>query len=420
VHQHSHLVERHSVLETLLVGWQARNFAAARRDVMAAIKAIREAYCLWLEPGRPVASLSMGERQRLDIIKALSRKARILILDEPTSVLTPLESEALFAAVRALQADGVAVILISHKLHEVLAIANRIVVMRRGRVVAEREKDGSLMPRDLAELMCGTVPPVAQPLSVKTGPIRLDIAGLRLTRANGLAAPIGFDVAAGEIVGLAGVSGNGQVALAETLAGLLPLNGATLKIDGSPVIHWNPIETRRRGVAYIPEDRIGAGFAGTLSLAENLALGRHNCPPLASHGWLDRKAMERQAKAAIAALDIRPPDAHRAIALFSGGNQQKAIIARELLDAPRVLIIAQPTRGLDVAATAFVHQRLQDVKAAGTAILLICDDLDEILTLSDRILVMSDGTITARFSRREASLSELGLAMAGRKLGAAA
>lgn len=410
VHQHTHVVARHSVLENLMAGLPGHNGRLASQAALARLDEINEAYGLHLDPHRLVGDLAVGEKQRLDIIRALFRKARILILDEPTSVLTPQETEGLFSAIRALKADGVGIVFISHKLNEVRAITDRVVVMRRGAVVADASNDGSLTNAGLAVLMCGHEPERITRSPNQTGAARLETAGLRLARET---QPIDLNLHGGEIVGIAGVSGNGQVRFAETIAGVQTAASGSILIDGKAISSPTPRKMQEAGLAYIPEDRLGAGLVGALPVTDNMVLSRFGASPFAHFGWLDRQAMAAFAERQITAYDIRPPDAKLPIGLLSGGNQQKAIVARELAFQPKVLIIAQPTRGLDVTAIAFVHRELMRLRAEGCAILLISDDLDEIFLLSDRIAVMYENEIVCDLAVEQATVAGIGLAMNG-------
>ena len=416
VHQHAHVVARHTVAENLLVGWPGRGGGLDHALVRERLAAIGAAYGLSLDPDRLVGSLGVGEKQRLEIIKALFRGARILILDEPTSVLTPLQSAGLFKAIRALTADGVGVVYISHKLNEVRAITNRVVVMRRGAVVANLRNDGTLTNAQLAELMCGHELSPARRTPSQPGSVRLEARDLRLPGTGDQASgpPINIALRSGEILGLCGVSGNGQVALAEALSAVTPLAG-TLMVDGATVSDLRPRTLIEKGVSYIPEDRLGAGLIASLPLASSMVLSRISEPPFSRRGILNPSAIREFVDRQIAAYDIRPASPDIATGLFSGGNQQKAIVARELAFDPKVLIIAQPTRGLDVAATEFVHGELMALRGRGCAVLLISDDLDEVLQLSDRIAVIYNGEIVHEVDANGANRGSIGLAMtAGR------
>ncbi|MGE3871837.1 MAG: ABC transporter ATP-binding protein [Parvibaculaceae bacterium] len=415
VHQHTHVVARHTVLENLMAGLPGRHGLLDRATALRRLSEIGTAYELHIDPHRLVGDLAVGEKQRLDIIRALFRKARILILDEPTSVLTPPEAEGLFSAIRALKADGVGIVFISHKLNEVRAITDRVVVMRRGEVVANAVNDGSLTNAGLAVLMCGHEPERVVRTAAKAGKVRLGIMGLQIAADHdrGRRRPIDLEIHGGEIVGIAGVSGNGQVRFAEAIAGVTPAAAGSILIDGEVMRAPSPRRMQAAGLAYIPEDRIGAGLVAAMPVTENMVLSRFTAEPFARFGWLDRKAMIDFATRQISAYDIRPPDPLIAAGFLSGGNQQKAIVARELALAPAILVIAQPTRGLDVTAIAFVHRELMRLRHEGCAILLISDDLDEIFQLCDRIAVMYESEIVCDLPAGQATVAGIGLAMNG-------
>jgi len=416
VHQHAHIVDRHTVLENVIAGMPGQRGLLAKTSALVRLEEIGKRYGLYLQPDRLGADLAIGEKQRLDIIRALFRKSRVLILDEPTSVLTPLESEGLFEAVRALAKDGMGIVLISHKLNDVRAITNRVVVMRRGKVVAELNNDGQLSNAHLATLMCGHEPDRVECQAPRLGETRLELRGTVLLdhrRVGHRAQPFDLSVASGETVGIAGVSGNGQVSLAETIAGLRYAAAGTIRIGGRTFLPTGARIGPEDGIAYIPEDRIGAGFAGRLSLAENVAISRFRSLPFSRFGWLDRRAITQFAVGLIEQYDIRPPNPLARMTAFSGGNQQKAIVAREIAFSPRVLVIAQPTRGLDVAAVSFVHRQIMALKESGCAIIVISDDLEELFQLSDRLAVICDGSIVLDGSTNLLSVSQVGLAMSG-------
>jgi ABC-type uncharacterized transport system ATPase subunit len=415
VHQEPQVVSRHTVLENIIAGEAGRHGLIDFTAALEKLRAIKHTYGLHLEHDRLAASLAAGEKQRLEIIKALFRNARILILDEPTSVLTPVETDGLFRAIGALKANGVGIVFISHKLNEVRAITDRVVVMRRGVVVGTAKTDPSLTNSELARLMCGhELHPTALP-TPRFGDTRLELktVGLAAAAARNSSRPFDLIVRSGEIVGVAGVSGNGQVALAETIAGLRPPRAGEIVLDGRSTRTLGPRALQSAGLSYIPEDRLGSAFAGSLSAAENLVLSRFSSRPFSRFGWLDRRRIRDFAAREMAAYDVRPPDPGQPVGSFSGGNQQKALVARELAFAPRVLVIAQPTRGLDVSAASFVHAQLVRARESGCAILLISDDLAEIFELSDRIVAMYEGTIVCDLERRAATLSAIGMAISG-------
>ncbi len=416
VHQHFHLVERHSVLENLMVGEKGRRGVVDRVGARRRLAEIGARYGLGLDPDRPVASLSVGEQQRLEIVKALYRGARILILDEPTSVLTPQETEGLFAAIRAMAADGVGVIFISHKLNEVRAITDRLVVMRQGRVVAELANDEAATPRRLAELMCGheLTPPARTP--PEPGRVLLRLEKLRTRPAAGhpmALTDITLEVRGGEILGIAGVSGNGQRELAEVIGGTLKPSGGRIEVGGMTVLRGGARSMRRLGVAVVPEDRIGAGLATTMTLADSMILPRVSEAPFSRLGVLRRSEVRRFAGEQIARFGIRAAGTEVRTGTLSGGNLQKALLARELAFDPLVLVAAQPTRGLDVGARDFVHRQLLELRGRGRAVIVISEDLEELFEIADRIAVMYEGRIAAILPRAEADPGRVGLLMAG-------
>jgi len=416
VHQHFHLVPRHTVLENIMVGAPGRMGVLDTSGVRARIEAIGAQYGLTLDGDARVMDLSIGEQQRVEIVKALVRGARILILDEPTSVLTPQQSEGLFDALRALKADGVGVVFISHKLREVLAITDRLAIMRRGRMVATLDNDGSHDPHTLAELMCGhAIEPPARH-SVHTGRVLLDLSGIGIADADGHRAPlddVSLSVRAGEIVGVAGVSGNGQRALTDVVTGLAAPTRGHMRIDGLPVDRPSVPLMQRLGVASVPEDRIGAGILGTAPLSHSMLLERIGERPFSRGGFLNFTAIRWWTAEQMRRFDIRAPGPDARTGTLSGGNIQKALIARALAFNPLVLVAAQPTRGLDVAARDFVHQQFLDLRRRERAVLLISEDLEEIFALCDRIVVMYEGRLVASLDTERTSVTEVGLLMTG-------
>jgi simple sugar transport system ATP-binding protein len=422
VHQHFHLVPRHSVLENLMVGMRGRAGRLDRGSARARLERLGQQYHLALDPARPVAELSVGEQQRLEIAKALFRGARILVLDEPTSVLTPQQTEGLFAAMRAMSADGVGVIFISHKLNEVLEITDRLTVMRRGEVVATVDNDGSRDARALAELMCGHALVAPERRAVRRGRPLLRLAGVRVAGERGRPPQldgVSFTVHAGEIVGVAGVSGNGQRELAEVIAGVLPASAGSVEIDAVTVTRATPRRMQELGVAHIPEDRIGAGLLTTLPLADSFVLPRHAGEPFSHRGWLRRRAIRAFVTEQIERFDIHAEGPNVRTGTLSGGNLQKVLLARELAFEPKVLVAAQPTRGLDVSAVEFVHGKFLEMRDEERGLLVISDDLEEIFALADRIIVMYQGRIVGDLVAGETSVADVGLLMAGAPIEAA-
>ena len=416
VHQHFHLVPRHSVLENLMVGEPGRNGTLDEASARERLQRIGKHYGLELNPEREVSELTVGEQQRLEIVKALFRGANILILDEPTSVLTPQQTEGLFQAVRAMVADGVGIIFISHKLHEVLSIVDRVAVMRRGEMVATVTNDASVTHLRLAELMCGReLQPLAKPVA-EHGRLLLHLKKVVVEGERGHLAKlrnISLDVHAGEIVGVAGVSGNGQRELAEVIAGILIPSSGRIEVDSVPLDRASPRTMQRHGIAYIPEDRIGDGLLTTLPLSDSMVLPRVHQSPFSQFGWLNAQAIRRFVEEQIKKFDIRGADVSIRTGMLSGGNLQKALLARELAFNPLVLVASQPTRGLDVAAVEFVHNQFLELRANGRGVLLISEDLEELFTLSDHIVVMYEGRIVGDVETAKTTPAAIGLLMAG-------
>ena len=417
VHQHFHLVPRHSVLENLMVGQPGRRFQLDRAASSARLAEIGRQFRLRLDPDTLVADLTIGEQQRLEIIKALMRGARILILDEPTAALTPQETEGLFDAVRAMAHRGMGVILISHKLQEVRAVTNRIMVMRLGRRVAELANDATVSEKSLAELMCGReIPPTVKPPSAP-GRVLMRLSGIETTGSERRRLKnLSLDIRAGEITG---VAGNGQRELADVIAGVLAPRAGRIEIDGQRVDRLDPRRAQALGIGRIPEDRIGMGLLVQSPLADSMALPRIRQAPFSRRGLLDRAAIKAFAEAEIERYGIRASGPMVRTGTLSGGNLQKALLARELAWDPLVVLAAQPTRGLDVGATRFVHGKFLELRAAGRGLLVISEDLEELYQLADRILVMSAGRIVSDFAIAEASVEKIGLLMAGGSTAAA-
>jgi simple sugar transport system ATP-binding protein len=416
VHQHFHLVERHSVLENLMVGERGRRGRLDRPGARKRLGAIGARFGLRLEAERPVSELSVGEQQRLEIIKALFRGARVLILDEPTSVLTPQETQGLFAAIRAMAGAGVGVIFISHKLDEVRAITDRIAVMRQGAMVAVIDTTQELSNRRLAELMCGheLAPPAKRPMAAGRVLLRLDRVSAGGRPGHRLAlSDVSLELRGGEVLGIAGVSGNGQRELAEVIAGILDPVDGRIEVDGKEVTRPSPKTMQALGVADIPEDRIGAGLLTGLPLSDSMALPRIDQTQFSRRGILRRGAIRGFVTEQIARFGIKTAGPEARTGTLSGGNLQKALLARELAWDPLVLVAAQPTRGLDVAAQEFVHGQFLDLRARGRAVLVISEDLEELFTVCDRIAVMFEGRVIGLLDAAAATVQRVGLLMAG-------
>jgi simple sugar transport system ATP-binding protein len=418
VHQHFMLIETLSVLENVVLG--AEGGAVLRPALRAARRTLEQLareVGLDIDPDALVGALPIGAQQRVEILKALYRGARILILDEPTGVLTPQETDRLFEILKALQARGMTLILISHKLREIMAVTDTVFVMRQGRLVAQRRTDET--DRDaLAALMVGR--PVRLALdkaAARPGAPVLVAEGLGLRDHQGVARldGISFALRAGEIVGIAGVSGNGQSELLELLAGMrAPTAGkftiATRTIDAAHPA--DPAELRGLGVAHVPEDRVRYGLVEAFEARETAMLGHQRRAPFSRRGRLDRAAMTRHCVALMDRYDVRPSQPRLRSAGFSGGNQQKLILAREIAPAPRVLLAGQPTRGVDIGAIEAIHRRLVALRDQGCAILVVSAELDEILALADRIIVMAGGRIVGEVAAERADPAAIGLMMA--------
>jgi simple sugar transport system ATP-binding protein len=421
VHQHFMLVPNLTVAENVVLGQEPTRYGFL--DLPRACAEVKETcarFGFQLDPRARISDLTVGSQQKVEIVKALHRGAKVLILDEPTAVLTPQEADDLFRVARGLAAEGHTVVLISHKLKEVLAFARRIGVMRRGKMVASVQA-AQTTAEQLAELMVGDhLPPgpaegggEGAPALPQLGARVLELADVCALGADGREALRGvtLEVRSGEIVGIAGVDGNGQRELAEVVTGLrAPLRGTVRLLgNGAPL---TPALARRQGVSHVPEDRLLRAIVAPMTVEENVALGRHGEPPFARGPWIDFDGRRRRCQSLLEAYDVRPRDPLVTAGALSGGNQQKLVFAREL-DAPhRLLVAVQPTRGLDIAAVAAVRRKLLEEKARGAAVLLVSLDLEEVLALSDRIYVMFDGRIAGE-RPRGAGERELGGLMLG-------
>jgi ABC-type uncharacterized transport system ATPase subunit len=415
VHQHFRLVERFTVAENIILGGtggEGSTFRINPHAVERQVRELGERYRLPVDPHAHIWQLSVGEQQRVEILNALLREARILILDEPTSVLTPQEADTLFMTLRQIAAEGRTVIFISHKLHEVQTVSDRITVLRGGRAVATVSARNAT-PRSLASLMVGReIEAVTRSAAPgPAGPAALEVDGITVEGDRGTTAvkDVSLTIATGEIVAIAGVSGNGQQELAEAITGLRPLAHGEIRVGGRTIKAGDPRACIEAGVAYVPSDRLGTGVAPSLPITTNLALKsyRHDSAgPLLHLG-----KMRGHADELIERYDIRTPSAAVPTRTLSGGNLQKLVLAREFSGEPKVLVAASPTHGLDVAAIESVHAALVGAAERGIAVLLISEDLDEILSLNDRILVMYEGRLTEVDDRTD--IDEIGLRMAG-------
>jgi ABC-type uncharacterized transport system ATPase subunit len=416
IHQHFMLVPTLTVAENVALGLpSARRPLKDLEHVSARIEQLSNAYGLKVDPRAYVWQLAVGERQRVEIIKALYRNATLLVLDEPTAVLTPQEVDDLFAILRQMVRDGRGLVFISHKIREVLALSDRITVLRNGRTVGTVVPAGTSR-QDLAHMMVGRdVTMVQNPAKEPLGEVRLEVSGLLVPGDRGVDAVRGLDleVHSAEIVGIAGVSGNGQRELAEAVAGLrLPRSGS-IKLGGRELAGHRPSEVRAAGLAYVPEERMRDGLIGDFTVADNLMLIDHRSAEYSRFGFLRNPSIRRHCSDLVSAFQVKTPGLDTPARNLSGGNIQKLILARELSGRPRVLVVAQPTRGVDVGAAEYIHGRILEQRAQGTAILIITEDLDEVLALSDRILVMYEGAIIGEADPRQVSREALGLMMAG-------
>ena len=415
VHQHFTLADNMTVLENVTLGtaslWSLRQNRAAAHT---RLRAMSDDFGLHVDPDAKVGSLTVGERQRVEILKALYRDARILILDEPTAVLTPQETDALFGTLQKAVAKGLSVVFISHKLHEVMAISDRVLILRHGKLVAERPTN-KVDRHILAELMVGSEVAVPKVEVAKPGPSLLQLSTVSTPdrgNAPGLKS-VDLDLRAGQITGLAGVSGNGQAALADLIGGLTEPEVGTLTLDGDAPGAWSARKAVQSRIARIPEDRHKTGTIAEFSLTENAILEAYQDPPMSARGWMDWRAAEAFTKGIIDTYDVRCPGPDTRIRLLSGGNMQKLILGRVLEASPRIILANQPVRGLDIGAVNYVHSRLLDARRDGAAVLLISEDLDEIMALSDVIHVISEGRLSPAFERGSMTPVELGVWMAG-------
>ncbi len=417
VHQHFMLVPVFTVAENVVLGVEPTgalgklNIDEARRMV----REISDKYNLDLDPDAVIENLPVGVQQRVEIVKVLLRDAKVVVFDEPTAVLTPSEIIEFFQIVKTLVSAGRGVVFITHKLKEALNIADRIAVLRRGKVVGEVDP-GAATESQIAEMMVGR--PVQLTVDKRVadvGAAVLKVTDLTVLDADGRThvENVSFEVHAGEIVGVAGVQGNGQTELVEALTGLRKATGGTITLDGKDLTHSDPRERHQMGMAHIPEDRQRQGLVGGLSVAENLVLTRYHDDQF-SHGVLvDWDAANAIADTLIGEYDIRTPNKETGVGTLSGGNQQKVIVARELSRDLRLTIAAQPTRGVDVGSIEYIHSRIVKERDAGTAVLIVSTDFDEVMALSDRLLVMYRGRVVAELDPKKVTPMEVGLYMAG-------
>lgn len=426
VFQHFKLVENFTVLENVILGAEdgrllRPSLAKARRS----LKSLADEYELNVDPDAVIGDIGVGMQQRVEILKALYRQADILILDEPTGVLTPPEADHLFRILRNLRAEGKTIILITHKLREIMEITDTVSVMRRGEMTAT-VKTAETSPEQLAELMVGRkVLLRVQKTPATPGAPVLEVENLSVTDITGVERlrDISFTIRAGEVLGLAGVAGNGQSELLEVLGGMMPARG-TVRVKGQPIDlagpHADGQSRRAAGIAHVPEDRQRKGLIMDYAAWENSVFGYHRDPAIRRGPLMRNAAILDHAETQMQRFDVRPPNPRLAAKNFSGGNQQKVVLAREIERGPDLLLIGQPTRGVDIGAIEFIHQQIIALRDAGKAILLVSVELDEIMALSDRIAIIFDGRIMGECPAETATAQDLGLMMAGITSGKAA
>jgi simple sugar transport system ATP-binding protein len=416
VHQHFMLIPPLTVAENIVLGAEPPNpVIFPRAEAIKRVTELSNLFGLRVDPTARVGDLPVGLQQRVEILKTLYRGAEILILDEPTAVLTPQETDELFLVLRDLVDKGKTILFISHKLREVMAVADQISVLRRGRKIATLEKSRTSR-EEIARLMIGreVLPQVDRGVSHPGAPV-LEVQNLTCDSDRGLSAlkGVSFTVRAGEVLGIAGVEGNGQSELADVLTGLRSATGGTVTLAGRSAVHTTPHHLRELGLAAIPEDRHARGLVLDYSVADNLILGEQTQPAVSGGHILNPRRILARARRLIAGFDIRGAAPITPARSLSGGNQQKVVLAREIDARPKLLIAAQPTRGLDIGAIQFVHEQIIAERDRGAGILLISAELDEILALSDRIAVLYEGHITGTFTAEEATEERLGILMTG-------
>jgi len=418
VHQHFMLVDTMTVAENIVLGAEpGTQIALDLSKAASEIRKLSEEFKLAVDPYALIENLSVGQQQRVELLKALYRHAQLLILDEPTAVLTPQEVDEFFAILKGMREQGKTIVIITHKLSEVLAISDDVTVMRDGKVVG-RVRTRETNAAELARLMVGreVLLRVEKP-AAQTGETQLKVSELSVT-VNGTARvdKVSFEVRAGEIVGIAGVEGNGQTELIEALAGLVGTAQLAGKIlfEGEDITHQSARARREHGIAHIPEDRHRRGLLLEFSLADNSILGVHYRPPVTAYAgniFLDNAAISRRANEIIAAFDVRPANAELPARALSGGNQQKLIIGREFDLQPKLLLVSQPTRGVDIGAIEFIHRKLVALRDKGCAVLLVSAELEEVTSLSDRLLIIHKGRVVGEVDPKVATIEEIGLLM---------
>ncbi|MFT7501667.1 MAG: ABC-type uncharacterized transport system ATPase subunit [Gammaproteobacteria bacterium] len=415
IHQHFMLVPTLTVAENVALGLGGKRGMAKMGPVKKRLAEVSERYGLHVDPDALIWQLAVGERQRAEILKALYRDAELLVLDEPTAVLTPPEVDDLFVTLRQMQDDGKGLIFISHKLHEVMDLSDEITVLRNGKVSGHTRPSESSREK-LAELMVGR--PVELTRNVpaqEVGAAQLTVEELDVLGDRGILAVknLSIRVHAGEVVGIAGVSGNGQRELAEAIFGLRPIARGGVNIAGEWVPSPSPRKVRAKGLSYVPEERMRDGAIGEFTVAENMMLVDYKTAPYTKYGLLNRSAIEERCEGLTAEYRVKTPNIDAPTKNLSGGNIQKVVIAREFSCNADVLVVAQPTRGVDIGAAEYIHERLLQQRSDGAAILLISEDLDEVMELSDRIIVLLEGEIMGEVTRADFNVNDIGLLMSG-------
>ncbi len=412
VFQHFMLADNLTVLENVVLGAERRHGIGA--EARRVVQDISDTYGFGLEPDRLVADLGVGARQRIEIVKVLYRGATVVILDEPTAVLVPQEVEELFDNLRRLKQQDITILFISHKLDEVLAIADDITVMRRGTTVGTTDP-ARTSARQLAEMMVGSeLPTPSADHSTVTDTVLLEVERLHLPGpGRPLLEDVSFTIHAGEVLGIAGVEGNGQAELVESVMGMRHLDGGRIRLRGNDITGWSTSRRRESGVGYIPEDRQRHGLLLDSPLWANRVLGHHTRAPNARGLWIDRKAAHADTERIVERFDVRTPGVDVVARALSGGNQQKLIVGREMSGDPVLLVAAHPTRGVDVGAQAAIWEQIREARRHGLAVLLISADLDELIGLSDRIEVILRGRLVAEFDPQTVTPEQLGSAMTG-------
>lgn len=416
VHQHFMLVEPLTVTENIILGAEpVSGVAIDYKKASARVREISEQYGLRINPDARISSLSVGQQQRVEILKTLYRGARILILDEPTAVLTPQEVEEMFKILRGLREQGKTIIIITHKLKEVLELSDNITVMRDGKAVgnlptAEATAEGLARMMVGREVLLRVDKKEAHPKDAV-----LAVNNLSYRNAEGVTVlnDVSFQVRGGETLGIAGVEGNGQTELIEIIAGLRHQSAGDVELEGQSVSRLDTHDRKQQGVAHIPEDRHRRGLVLSFDLASNLILGLHRDRPISSGGLLNNSVITERARRLVKEYDVRPPNIDLPARALSGGNQQKLIVAREFDIKPKLILVSQPTRGVDIGATEFIHRKLVELRDAGAAVLLVSAELDEVLSLSDRVIVIYEGHVVGEVDPRTVTEEEIGLMMTG-------